>query len=195
MNNNILIGLIVLILIGVIYAGTCKTGSQRLCVVLIVLGIVLILCYVQLRSESFTGFGGYAGLDYTMGRKDGCDGLQYAQVNNDLAKVGGYDGIVLKSKLTTKPLVPNSNYIFFNNIGDGSPLGPALSSETYPSIDGTDKGEKSMFMLKYNQFSPDCCGSSPYSSDMGCLCLSEEQVNMFKTRGSNSNNPDSYPSM
>ena len=36
-----------------------------------------------------------------------------------------------------------------------------------------------------NQFKPECCVSSTYSSGTGCACLSSEQVNYLNQRGGN----------
>lgn len=184
MDNSVLLGLIILLLIGIVYAGTHKTGSKRLLTVLVVLLLILTVCFFHLRSEGFMEFQGYAGLDYTMGRGSSSDGVRYADLNQNISPLNNYDGLVLKSRIPTAPLL--NSPVIFSPVGDGIQLGPALSSENYPSVDGTPNGEKSMFMLKKNMSSWDCCPST-YGDDSGngCVCMSPEQINMFQTRGNN----------
>ena len=48
----------------------------------------------------------------------------------------------------------------------------------------TKDGKKALFMLTYNQSSPDCCPST-YSSSTGCVCTTQNQRDFVKTRGHN----------
>jgi hypothetical protein len=45
--------------------------------------------------------------------------------------------------------------------------------------------EGELFMFSKNRSSPECCGSSVYSTSDGCLCVTPEQVNYINTRGGN----------
>jgi len=55
-----------------------------------------------------------------------------------------------------------------------------------PSVDGTEKGPKSLFSFAYNKCSPDCCGDSGgYSCEGGCVCITDEQKKFFGSRASN----------
>ena len=67
-----------------------------------------------------------------------------------------------------------------------------MNSENYPSVDGQPGSPKSLFMLKNNQVSWDCCPST-FSSDMGCVCPSAEQLKLFGHRGDNLTSPQEYP--
>ena len=57
-------------------------------------------------------------------------------------------------------------------------------SKTFPTVDGTKDGPRSMFAFTYNQCHPDCCPST-YSCDHGCVCTNEQQRKLFNTRGKN----------
>jgi hypothetical protein len=56
---------------------------------------------------------------------------------------------------------------------------------SFQSVDGTDKTPKSMFMFAFNKCSPECCGSSPYNCQGGCVCLTNSQTKFLSTRGNN----------
>ena len=49
------------------------------------------------------------------------------------------------------------------------------------------------FHLLIIMLSPDCCGHSNISSDMGCVCYSPEQLKMIRNRGSNVKDAMTYP--
>lgn len=57
------------------------------------------------------------------------------------------------------------------------------------------QGEESgtLAILAHNKFSPHCCPST-YTSDRGCVCLSEKQKRQFETRGNNRTGKDTQPS-
>lgn len=191
-----LLPLIILVILGCVYAGSLKTPSDRLCVVVCVLFLILILCFIQMRTGYLEGFnGGYAPLDYTMRNggpngEGGCGGYNYGDINSKLSPISSYDGIRLKSNIVTKPLI--NSPIIFNNVGDGYVLKDSMNSEMFPSVDGQPGSPKSMFMLKNNQVSWDCCPST-YSTDMGCVCPSPEQLKLFGHRGENLTSPQEYP--
>ena len=186
-----LLSLIVLVILGCIYAGSLKTSSQRLSVVICMLILILFLCYLQINStDSFTG---YAPLDYklTNGKCNGKNTFNYADINSQISSTGTYDGIKLKSELVTKPLV--DPITIFSPVGDGIQLTQPLGNQMYPSVDGTPNGDKFLFSFAHNVVSPDCCGSSNMSSDMGCVCYSPEQLQMFGQRAGNLTAPIEYP--
>ena len=56
---------------------------------------------------------------------------------------------------------------------------------SFQSVDGTNKTPKSMFMFAFNKCSPECCGSSPYNCQGGCVCLTNNQANFISARGYN----------
>ena len=195
---NYFLPVLILIVLAILYAGSLQKSSSRLMVVVIVLALILVLCWMQMRGNGMEGFNGYSPLGYNMriagqdgSAPVGCGGYDYAGIN---AKVGnaGYDGLRLKSNMVTKPLL--NDVTIFSPVGDGYKLGEALGSENATTIDGQPGSPKSMFVLKNSQVSWDCCPSI-HSSDMGCVCTSEEQMNMFAGRGGNRSAPDTYPSM
>lgn len=56
--------------------------------------------------------------------------------------------------------------------------------ESLPTVDGTDKAPRSMFMMAFNKCDPSCCPSS-YSCSGGCVCMTDEQKNFLGNRGNN----------
>jgi hypothetical protein len=204
MDNSVLIGLIIVILIGILYAGTCKTSSSRLCTVLIVLVAILIICYFQLRSskrEGYVGYNGYAPINYVMGRidcnrgaADTTDGYQYVDFNKTISPLNNYDGIVLKSQIKSAPLLKSPT--IFSPVGDGVILTEDPASKNFPTVDGQPGSPKHLFMFANNQVSWDCCGSSNIMSDglggRGCVCYSDEQLKLFQNRGANKHS-EMYP--
>jgi hypothetical protein len=187
-----LLSLIILVILGCIYAGSLKTSSKRLNVVVCMLILILFLCYLQINSSE--GFAnGYAPLDYTLtnGKCNGKNTFNYADINNQISSTGTYDGIKFKSEIVTKPLA--DPITIFSPVGDGVTLTQPLGNQMYPTVDGTPNGKKFLFTFANNVVSPDCCGSSNISSDMGCVCYSPEQLKMFGHRAGNFTEPIEYP--
>ena len=59
--------LIILIILGCVYAGSLKSSSSRLRVVVCMLLLILFLCYLQMNTkEMFSGYSGYSPLDYKL---------------------------------------------------------------------------------------------------------------------------------
>ena len=195
--------LIVLIILGCVYAGSLKNPKSRLTVVVVILLLILVICYIQMKSknkEKFSGFSGYSPLDYVMRNGGegstggaGCDGYNYTNINSQIGPLGTYDGIRLKSDIVTKPLV--GDVTIFNNVGDGYILKDSMNSESYPLIDGQPGSPKSMFVLKNNDVSWDCCPSTFGAGMNGCVCPSKEQLAMFAGRSNNKTRPVEYPEM
>jgi hypothetical protein len=67
---------------------------------------------------------------------------------------------------------------------NGTP--PLLGSEPKPvsekPYDMAD--DTALYQFKNNKISADCC-PSPFSSDQGCVCLTDAQIKEFETRGGN----------
>lgn len=67
-----------------------------------------------------------------------------------------------------------------------SGLSPLLGSEPKPtplhSYDQTDDAQ--LYQFAKNKQSADCC-PSPFSGDLGCICLTAEQKSLFGSRGGN----------
>jgi hypothetical protein len=207
---QMLLPLLILVILGCIYAGSLKSSQSRLTVVVFILVIILILCYIQMsykNREMFSGFNGYSPLNYVMtnggsGGNVGIDGqdsnidcgrYNYGDINSQIGPSGTYDGLRLTSRMATNPLI--SDVTIFNNVGDGYVLKDAMNSENFPTIDGQLDSPKSMFVLKNNAVSWDCCPSTFGAGMNGCVCPSKEQLNMFAGRSGNKTLPVEYPGM
>jgi len=193
---NMLLPLIILVLLGCIYAGSLKNPNTRLWTVICVLLIILFLCYIQSNNEGFGEFSGYAPLTYNMQNGgENCTNKEnsknYADINNKLSPLSSYDGIKLDNRVVSKPL--GNNPIFWSPVGDGYVLKDAMNSENFPTIDGKPGSPKSMFVLKNNTVSWDCCPSTFGAGQNGCVCYSPEQLKMFQGRGANLTAPQEYP--
>jgi hypothetical protein len=205
---QMLLPLLILVILGCIYAGSLKSSQSRLTVVVFILVIILILCYIQMsykNREMFSGFNGYSPLNYVMtnggsGGNVGIDGqdsnidcgrYNYGDINSQIGPSGTYDGLRLTSRMATNPLI--SDETIFNNVGDGYVLKDAMNSENFPTIDGQLDSPKSMFVLKNNAVSWDCCPSTFGAGMNGCVCPSKEQLNMFAGRSGNKTLPVEYP--
>ena len=207
-----LLPLIILVILGCIYAGSLTNPKTRLYVVVTILILILSLCYIQIngglnldmfsnKNENFASMG-YASLDYVMrngngsnsSNGQGCDGFNYANINNQIGTLGTYDGLVLPNKFVTKPLLASP--VIFTPTGDGIVLTEDPASKNFPTVNGKKGSPKHLFSLANNMVSWDCCGSSPFSSGQnGCVCLSDEQMAMFGHRGYNKTKPVEYPEM
>ena len=205
---NMLLPLLILVILGCIYAGSLKSAKSRLTVVVSILVIILSLCYIQMsykNKETFSGLNGYSPLGYFMtnggsGGNVGIDGqnsnvdcgrYNYGDINSQIGPTGTYDGLRFKSTLATNPLI--NDVTIFNNVGDGYILKDAMNSQNFPSIDGQIDSPKSMFVLKNNAVSWDCCPSTFGAGMNGCVCTSKEQLDMFAGRSGNRTIPVEYP--
>lgn len=67
---------------------------------------------------------------------------------------------------------------------DGTP--PLLGSEPKPLSEKPYEmaDDTQLFSLANNRMSADCC-PSPFSGDLGCVCLTKDQVDLFASRGGN----------
>nr|QDY51986.1 hypothetical protein 2_58 [Mimiviridae sp. ChoanoV1] len=107
-------------------------------------------------------------------------------------KVSDYDGIDVRKVAKEKKKTNLRNTVkLLSNVGAVTPTGlegnyveDPLYQAHSPLIDGTKDGKRALFMLTYNQSSPDCCPST-YSSSTGCVCTTQNQRDFVKTRGHN----------
>jgi len=107
-------------------------------------------------------------------------------------KVSEYDGIDVRKVARDKKKTNLRNTVkLLSNVGAVTPTGlegnyieDPLYQAHSPPIDGTKDGKKALFMLTYNQSSPDCCPST-FSSSTGCVCTTQNQRDFVKTRGHN----------
>ena len=107
-------------------------------------------------------------------------------------KVSDYDGIDVRKVAKEKNKSNLRNTVkLLSNVGAVTPTGlegnyveDPLYQAHSPLIDGTKDGKRALFMLTYNQSSPDCCPST-YSSSTGCVCTTQNQRDFVKTRGHN----------
>ena len=136
---------------------------------------------------------GYAPLDYKLqldnnslydsvsasGNGGVCDSVKYMNINNKLSPLGTYDGLNLPgNNIHTAPL--NDKVFLTTPSGEDLELTEDMSSKNYPSVDGTESGNKHLFVFANNNANINC--KSQYSTSTGQVCLSPEQINMFSGR-------------
>lgn len=65
-------------------------------------------------------------------------------------------------------------------------VSPLLGSEPKPVPEKPYDmaNDQELFQFQDNRISADCC-PSPFSSDTGCVCLTDAQMRLFETRGGN----------
>jgi hypothetical protein len=65
-------------------------------------------------------------------------------------------------------------------------VSPLLGSEPKPVPERPYdmSNDQELFQFQDNRISADCC-PSPFSSDTGCVCLTDEQMRLFESRGGN----------
>lgn len=222
---NYILPLIVFILLAVLLAASMNNAKTRLYIVVAMLVFILLLCWFQMQNRDVPylqnirnslgslgsmmnkeGFqvNGYAPLNYKLrlesglpgsgdGAADGtgCDGYNYMDVNSQISPLGTYDGIVFPRKIDTVPLMKN---VFLTSpVGDDIQLTQDPASKFFPTVDGTPNADKHLFMFANNNYGGGC--HSQYSTDRGQVCISKEQLDMFKGRGRNLTGPQEYPQM
>ena len=203
---NLLVPLIALIILALLWAGSVENPKKRLCIIVSVLILILLLCWLQTGAQNMLepfSLSGYAPLSYklrvdngnpmSMGPKS-CDGYNYMDINSQISSTGTYDGIVLPNKLASAPLL---NKVFINSpVGDDIQLTQDPASKNFPTVDGQPNSDKHLFMLANNIVSWDCCPSQfGTDSSRGCVCLSKEQLDLFRRRGANKQGMVEYPDM
>lgn len=107
----------------------------------------------------------------------------------DRKQPGNYPGIFKKKCYKNSP----SKKVRFNltdkttihsPVGSPHQLTEDITSSNFPTVDGQPNSARHMFMFAKNQAHPECCPSI-YSTDRGCLCLTQEQENYLQSRGRN----------
>ena len=177
---NSLLPILLLLILGVLFAATQNNSNTRLCSVAVLLLVVIVFCYLRMRET----FANFAAVDYSLGK---CGGLNYAGRQDALPITGNYDNLKLSSR--TKPDYPLvSDVTIFSPVGDGIKLTSDPASHRFPTIDGKPDSARHLFMLAHNQSKPECCPST-FSSSLGCVCMSQAQRDMINQRGSNKTHP------
>ena len=69
----------------------------------------------------------------------------------------------------------------------GQPNNDDLSG---PTVDGDDESPQRLSMLSNNKSKFDCCTNSPFTTNSGCICITEKQRHFINTRGFNKSQPD-----
>jgi hypothetical protein len=177
---NSLLPILLLLILGVLFAATQNNSTTRLCSVTVLLLIVIVFCYLRMREN----FSNFSPIEHSMGK---CGGLNYAGRQDAIPITGNYDNLRLNSR--TKPDYPLvSDVTIFSPVGDGIKLTSDPGSSKFPSVDGKNDSPRHLFMLAHNQSKPECCPST-FSSSLGCVCMSQAQRDMINQRGSNKTHP------
>lgn len=112
-----------------------------------------------------------------------CFGLLFVYINN-MKKLEKFAQECVKNKYDDKYLIPQDKLAVVQGLNmplDKIPVvGP---SNVDPSVVGPSENPE-MFLFANNKASPDCC-PSPYSTSRGCVCITQDQMNMVSQRGTN----------
>ena len=111
---------------------------------------------------------------------------------DDLFRMGPYDSLCL-SKEEDKDYELATDEELKNLFGVQVPLviGKTNNEDlTGPSVDGDKDSPQKLSMLANNKINFECCTTSPFTTNSGCICLTKKQVNFLKTRGLNKSAPD-----
>ena len=77
--------------------------------------------------------------------------------------------------------------LFYGTTGlkEGIDMLFAKQAEPVPAVESVDVPVgNSMALFRDNRASPDCCPSA-YSTSTGCICATDEQLKLMRTRGGN----------
>ena len=120
------------------------------------------------QKETFLG---HAPVDHKMGK---CDG-KVLKEDDALTKYQNisWEGRQLNVKGPNRDHKLIKEPIIYSPVGDGYKLGR------------DPHNDQEMFFFARNKASLDCCSQSPYSSDLGCICQTKDQVDMISNRGGN----------
>ena len=171
LNNNQLLPLVVILVLGICFVSSnnkksssnnktssSKSSNDNLMICMLVIGIVLFFV-IQDMKKTREGYIGFAPIEHRMN----C-------------------GTQIRQPITNTPLV--SNVTVHSPIGSPHLLTEDLSSKNFPSVDGNKTSPKHLFMFANNQASPECCPST-YSTSTGCICRNTTQDKLIQSRGSN----------
>jgi hypothetical protein len=156
--------------------------------------LVIITVSVISVKSGFVGMrDGFVGapVDYTLGK---CGGLKYGDVADIATVTGNYDGLKLKGGIKPDYKILAADKVAYHSpVGDAYALNPDLyMTPTYAPIDGKAGSPRMMSMFAFNRSSPECCPST-FSSDRGCVCMSQAQRDFINMRGNQKHengNPD-----
>jgi hypothetical protein len=160
---------VILILIAV-YTSSNRNFDQLFnCLIVIV---ILLAGSVFAQSSPKETFLGSAPVNHTFGQ---CDG-KVLKEDDAITKYQNisWEGhrLQLKNPHQKIELIPEP--IIYSPIGEGYKLG------TDPTLD------RKMSLFAHNYSSPSCCGKGAgYSTDTGCICMTEEQKELIGSRGGN----------
>lgn len=93
-------------------------------------------------------------------------------------------------------LIPKKKLAVYQGVtANNIPLKPIdfEEDEMKPSVDGSSNGPRSLFMFAYNKVSPDCClgeRSGGYSTNGGCVCITDKQKQYFSENSKTLENLD-----
>lgn len=166
-----LIGIILLSIIYVSLNKDAKSNNKLFLALVIFIGVI-VLCMGNI-DESFSN---YAPINHKVSPYDGQDIGNISK--EDYQKILQHNGPVKMVK-EGEELPLTSDVTIFSPVGDGIKLTSDIGSNKLPPIDGKEGSPRHMFMLSHNQHRPECCPST-YSSDRGCLCMTNDQVKMIK---------------
>ena len=111
---------------------------------------------------------------------------------DDLFRMGPYDSLCL-SKEEDKDYELATDEELKNLFGVQVPLVISKTNHedlTGPSVDGDKGSPQRLSMLANNKINFECCATSPFTTNSGCICLTKKQINFLKTRGLNKSAPD-----
>lgn len=63
-------------------------------------------------------------------------------------------------------------------------------NNNFPSVTENNNDPHSLFEFAYNKCHPECCKTSSYSCEKGCVCITPEQIKFLANRGGNSHGDD-----
>lgn len=194
---SLFIGLFTILLVIILLSKLHSLEEQKLGWYGLVFLVIITVSVMSVKSgfvgscpymkEGFVG----APIDYTLGK---CGGLKYGNVADIATVTGNYDGLKLKGGVK-----PDYNILAADKVAYHSPVGDAYAlnpdpfmTPTYAPIDGKAGSPHMMSMFAFNRSSPECCPST-FSSDRGCVCMSQAQRDFINSRGNQKHengNPD-----
>jgi hypothetical protein len=86
---------------------------------------------------------------------------------------------------TAHALLDPKKTVFIQGAGvpnAGEKMGVNDNDVELPTVDGSPDTPHSMNMFAYNKVAPECCPST-YSTDMGCVCQTDKQIDFVAYRG------------
>ena len=126
--------------------------------------------------------------------------------NMTYSSMGAFDNLILKPDGDSKWRHSPSNLPLYKPSTLYTPQGTPLPlkkqakittlpfDSNAPSVDGSLKAPKNMFMFAYNQCRPECCPST-FSCDHGCVCTTEQQRKFIGEQRGNNKNYSVYPTI